>query len=444
MSLAPDESSALTGRSALELVDLVRAGQISVTEVVVAHLELIYDVDRELNALVVIDAEHALASAAVLDDRLRRGQSTGPLAGVPFVVKDNLDVHAQVTTSGSRSGPDVVAIADAPVVRRLRRAGAVLLGRANMDEFAMGASTQTSAFGPTRNPVDPRRSPGGSSGGSAAAVAAGLAPLSIGTDTGGSVREPASQCGIVGMAPSHGSVPMRGIAPFAPDFDRVGPLARTVADARRLLEVMRGAPLATSSSRPRVGVIAELVGRPNRDEVLLPFGGWLEELRANGIETTEVSVPDAPAALSAYMILTTVASVAWLEPVVASAGAGEEVLRRHRQGLHLLRTGSDQIERALGVRRRLQEQLAAALVAAPTLVSPTMPTTAPLLDEVGAADLADPMAAPYTDCWTVVANLARLPALSVPMSTAGLPAGAMLMGAAGSDGDLLDLAERLR
>ncbi len=160
------------------------------------------------------------------------------------MVKDNIDVHGQVTACGSRAHEGVVALADAPVVRRLRRAGAILVGRANMDELAMGASTQTSANGPTRNPVDVRRSPGGSSGGCAAAVAAGMVPLAVGTDTGGSIREPASQCGVVGMAPSPGLVPIDGVVPFAPGLDRVGPLARTVEDAAAMLAVMAGSPAA--------------------------------------------------------------------------------------------------------------------------------------------------------------------------------------------------------
>ena len=170
-----------------------------------------------VNALVHVDAERRTRPRRpVSTSDLRRGQPVGPLAGVPFVVKDNIDVHGQVTACGSRAHQGVVATADAPVVRRLRRAGAILLGRANMDELAMGASTQTSANGPTRNPVDVRRSPGGSSGGCAAAVAAGMVPLAVGTDTGGSIREPASQCGVVGMAPSPGLVPHRRRGPVRP------------------------------------------------------------------------------------------------------------------------------------------------------------------------------------------------------------------------------------
>ncbi len=363
------------------------------------------------------------------------------------MVKDNIDVRGQVTASGSRAHDGVPASGDAPVVRRLREAGAILLGRANMDELAMGASTQTSANGPTRNPVDVRRSPGGSSGGCAAAVAARLVPLAVGTDTGGSIREPASQCGVVGMAPSPGLVPIDGVVPFAPGLDRVGPLARTVADAAAMLAVMAGSsgPEGADPPRhPRVAVVEELVGARNRPEVLVAFDAWLDRLRLNGVEVLRVSVPDAPGALSAYMTLTSFAALAWLEPYVSSGRAGEELLRRHEYAIELREHGLDTLAEAANLQHRLRAQVDEALTHADVLVSPTMPTAAPLLHgAITPEDLADPLAAPYTDCWTVVANLAGVPALSVPCPTDGLPVGAMLMGGVGTDSDLLTLAAAL-
>ena len=257
-----------------DLARLVLSREISAEEVAVAHLQRIAEMNPAVNGLVLVDWENALTEAARLDRDLERGRTPGPLAGVPFVVKDNIDVHGQVTACGSRAHQGVVASADAPVVRRLRRAGAILVGRANMDELAMGASTQTSANGPTRNPIDVRRSPGGSSGGCAAAVASGMVPLAVGTDTGGSIREPASQCGIVGMAPSPGLVPIDGVVPFAPGLDRVGPLARTVDDASAMLAVMADSPAAGEDGaprHPRVAVVEELVGDRNRPEVLSAF-----------------------------------------------------------------------------------------------------------------------------------------------------------------------------
>jgi aspartyl-tRNA(Asn)/glutamyl-tRNA(Gln) amidotransferase subunit A len=430
-----------------ELTRLVLAHDLSAEEVTVAHLRGIAELNPDLNALVHVDADHALAAAVRLDDDLRRGRRPGPLAGVPFVVKDNIDVHGQVTACGSRAHQGEAALADAPVVRRLRLAGAILLGRANMDELAMGASTQTSANGPTRNPVDVRRSPGGSSGGCAAAVAAGMVPLAVGTDTGGSIREPASQCGVVGMAPSPGLVPLDGVVPFAPGLDRVGPLARTVEDAAAMLAVMAGStdPRAGAPPRhPRVAVVEELVGGRNRPEVLAAFDSWLDGLRRHGVEVVRVSVPDAPGALAAYMTLTSFAALTWLEPYVSSGLAGEELLRRHQYALELREHGLDTLAEAANLQHRLRAQVDEVLTHADVLVSPTMPTSAPLLHgAITPEELADPLADPYTDCWTVVANLAGVPALSVPCPTDGLPVGAMLMGGAGTDSDLLTLAAAL-
>ena len=396
-----------TSLPAVELARLVSTGELSAVDVVDAHLRSVHALDGALNALVRVDADEALRAAARADERVRHRRPVGPLAGVPFVVKDNIDVHGQETASGSRAHPGVVAMADAPVVRHLREAGAILIGRANMDELAMGASTQTSSHGPTRNPVDRRRSPGGSSGGSAAAVAACFVPLAVGTDTGGSIREPASQCGVVGMAPSDGLVSLDGVVPFAPGLDRVGPLARTAADTAAMLAAMSGRSLDAAAPVRRVAVVEELVSPRNRPEVLAAFEEWLAQVRELGVDVSHVSIPDAPDALAAYMTLTSVASIEWLEPYVASELAGEELVRRYHYGLDLREHGGDTIAQAEAVQRRLTAEIAAALGSVDALVSPTMPTAAPLLfGEITPEELADPLAAPYTDCWTVVANLA--------------------------------------
>ena len=428
----------LTRLPATTLAAAVRDRSLPALEVARAHLARI--AADTSNAVVLVDEAATLAAATRVDS----DPAGLPLAGVPFVVKDNLDVAGQVTVAGSRAHTGVPAPADALVVRRLREAGAVLLGRANMDELAMGASTQTSAYGPTRNPYDARRSPGGSSGGCASALGGRLAPLALGTDTGGSIREPASQCGVVGMAPSPGLVPMDGVLPFAPALDRTGPMARTVRDAALVLGVLAGHALAPPRPVRRVGVVEELVGGRNRAEVLGAFATWTAGLEAHGVELVTVSVPDAPAALEAYMRLTSVAALDWLEAWLATGRAGEEVVRRHELAREILADGSG-LREAEAVRDRVGEQVRAALEVAPVLVSPTMPTTAPLLfGSISPEDLADPMAAPYTDCWTVVANLAGVPALSVPapVPPGSAPVGAMLMGAAGSDADLLALADQ--
>jgi aspartyl-tRNA(Asn)/glutamyl-tRNA(Gln) amidotransferase subunit A len=442
----------LTDLGATRLAALVTAREVSVVEVVQAHLDRIAATEPTVRALVHVDGADALDRARRLDVRRAEGADLGPLAGVPVVVKDNVDVRGQQTTCGSKAF-GAAARVDAEVVHRLRAAGAVVVGRSNMDELAMGASTQTSAYGRTHNPHDPRRSAGGSSGGSAAALAAHQVPLSIGTDTGGSVREPASQCGVVGMAPTPGLVPMRGVVPFAPGLDRVGPLARTVEDTALLLSVIGGRPgLAAATAAPdvrglRVGVPAELRTSRNEVGVLARLDATVELLRALGAEVVTVSAPAAGRALATYLTITSAASVPVLAPYVRTGLAGAEVERRYAWGLELLRENPSPLEVAQVAREILAGQVTEALDCCDLLLSPTMPTTAPLLEgHASAEDLADPMAAPYTDCWTVVANLVGLPAVSVPSGRSaedGMPVGTMLMGRPRSDHLLLRAAAAL-
>ena len=442
----------LTTLPAHRLAALVRAGEIGAVEVARAHLDRTAELEPSTRALVHLDPDVVLEQARRLDQRRSAGRTLGPLAGVPVVLKDNIDVRGQVTSCGSRTA-EAPARVDAAVTRRLRRAGAVLLGRGNMDELALGASTQTSAFGRSHNPHDVRRSAGGSSGGSAAAVAAHEAPLAVGTDTGGSVREPASQCGLVGMAPSPGVVPMRGVVPFAPGLDRVGPLARSVRDLAQLLAVMTARPRlagavdATDVRGLRVGVVEELRGPRNQAGVLARLDVVLAALTDLGVELVPVSAPAAGRALPTYMTVTSASAVTVLEPYVRTGLAGPEVLRRYEWGIELLDELPGRLEAAEAARRTLHGQVLEALAGCDLLVSPTMPTTAPLLDgHASPEDLADPLAAPYTDCWTVVANLVGLPALSLPSGrslTDGMPVGTMLMGLPRSDHLLLGVAAAL-
>ena len=448
----PAPGGRLTDRSARELAALVRDGRVSAVEIARAHLDRVAEAEPWTRALVHVDAEDVLAQAAAVDVRRAQGRSTGPLAGVPVVVKDNVDVRGQVTGCGSKAhrGP---ARVDSDVVRRLRRAGALLLGRGNMDELAMGASTQTSASGRTLNPHDVRRSAGGSSGGSAAAVAAHESPLSVGTDTGGSIREPASQCGTVGMAPSPGVVSMRGVVPFAPGLDRVGPLARSVPDAALLLSVLGGRPRLARATDDldvrglRVGVPEELRSSRNQPGVLARLDAVLDVVRALGAVVVPVSAPAAGRALATYMTVTSAASVPVLGPYVRTGLVGPEVERRYRWGLELLRELPSPLEVAQVARQVLHGQVSAALDGCDLLLSPTMPTTAPVLDgHLSPEDLADPLAAPYTDCWTVVANLVGLPAVSLPSGRSpddGMPVGTMLMGRPRTDHLLLRVAAAL-
>lgn len=450
---------ALTSMPATMLARLVAAGDLGAEEITAAHLQRIADVDRDLNAFVYVDGDGALAAARRIDSARRRGRPLGPLAGVPLVVKDNFDIRRQTTSCGSRAHAGVLALRNARAVARVVAAGAVLLGRTNMDELAMGASTLTSAFGPTRNPWDVRRSPGGSSGGSAAAVAAGLAPLAIGSDTGGSIREPAAQCGVVGMAPSPGAVPVGGMVPFAPDLDRVGPLARNVGDAALLLSVLAGRPdLAVGAASAhgslvglRVGVVTQLCDERNSAAVQAGLHRTLERLACLGVQTVRVSLPATTAALEAYLHLTSAACVPLIAAYVRTGNAGPEVVRRYEIGQALRTQDRDALARARSIRDELRAQTASALRSCDVLLSPTMPATAPVLPDLDAsgrsvADLDDPLAAPYTDCWTVGANVAGTAALSVPAGRSaddGMPVAVMLAGAAGSDARLLNLGAAL-
>jgi aspartyl-tRNA(Asn)/glutamyl-tRNA(Gln) amidotransferase subunit A len=268
-------SPSLADLTAHELADRFAAGQATAVQATEAALERIAATDDRLHAFLTVTGDQALADARRVDQARERGERLGPLAGVPLALKDVLVTKGVRTTAGSRILDEFVPPYDATVVRRLREAGVVILGKTNMDEFAMGSSTENSGFGATRNPWDPTRVPGGSSGGSAAAVAAGQAPLGIGTDTGGSIRQPAALCGIVGLKPTYGLVSRYGLIAFASSLDQVGPLTRDVRDAAHLLEVIAGHDPMDSTSIPdaptdvtsrladgvdglRVGVVGEL------------------------------------------------------------------------------------------------------------------------------------------------------------------------------------------
>ena len=453
-----DSVDALITRSAADLADALASGETTSVALTQACLDRIRAVDGGpegdgIHAFLHVDADGALAQAAASDARRAAGEPASPLDGVPIAVKDVLATEGLPTTCGSRILQGWVPPYDATVVARLKAAGLPILGKTNMDEFAMGSSTEHSAYGPTANPWALDRVPGGSSGGSAAAVAAHEAPLAVGTDTGGSVREPASQCGLVGMAPSPGVVPMRGVVPFAPGLDRVGPLARSVRDLAQLLAVMTARPRlagavdATDVRGLRVGVVEELRGPRNQAGVLARLDVVLAALTDLGVELVPVSAPAAGRALPTYMTVTSASAVTVLEPYVRTGLAGPEVLRRYEWGIELLDELPGRLEAAEAARRTLHGQVLEALAGCDLLVSPTMPTTAPLLDgHASPEDLADPLAAPYTDCWTVVANLVGLPALSLPSGrslTDGMPVGTMLMGLPRSDHLLLGVAAAL-
>lgn len=448
--------------SATALAAAVRRGEVSAVEVVEAHLARVGEVEPHLHALLDVHADGAWAAARAVDAARAAGRPPGPLAGVPVVVKDNIAVRGRRRSCASLALRADRRAADAEVVRRLRLAGAVVLGSANLDEFAMGASTETSAFGASRNPHDLARTPGGSSGGSAAAVAGLEVPLAVGTDTGGSVREPAAQCGLLGLAPSPGTVPVHGVVPFAPDLDRVGTLARTTADLTVLTAVLVGGDAAAAGvggdpAAPglRVGLVTQMCGESNRADVLERLAVVVAALEDAGAEVAEVAWPSARTALAPYYAVSSVGAVPALARHVGTRLVGPEAMRRYHAGLDMLDGepllgGGPLPDGAVGPtlaeareqQRVLRAEAGDALDGCDVLLSPTMPVTAPRLG--GHVD--DPLTPPRTDWWTVQANLVGAAAVSVPCgrsATDGMPVGVQAMARAGDDHVLLRFAALL-
>jgi aspartyl-tRNA(Asn)/glutamyl-tRNA(Gln) amidotransferase subunit A len=461
--------SELTRMTASGLAAAIAAGQVSAVEVTEAHLARIDRVDPRVHAFLHIAADGARAAARAVDERRAAGAALGPLAGVPLALKDVFTTQDMPTTCGSRILDGWLPPYDATVTRRLRQAGVVVLGKTNMDEFAMGSSTENSAFGPSRNPWDLSRVPGGSSGGSSAAVAAFEAPLGIGTDTGGSIRQPAAVCGVVGVKPTYGGSSRYGVVAFASSLDSPGPLARTVLDAALLHEVMSGHdPLdATSIDVPvppvvaaarqadvsglRIGVVTELSGDGYQPGVLARFGEAVELLESLGAKIVDVSCPHFSYALPAYYLIAPSECSSNLarfdgmryglrvgddgtrsaEEVMAltrAEGFGAEVKRRIMLGTYALSSGyyDAYYGKAQQVRTLITRDFEAAFEQVDVLVSPTTPTTAFPIGE--RAD--DPLAMYLADLCTIPSDLAGNAALSVPCGLApedGLPVGLQIM-----------------
>ena len=315
--MAPDTGSPGT---AVAIAEDVRAGSRSARDVLDVHLAAIDEREGEIHAFNLVLADEARAAADAIDARVAAGEDPGPLAGVPVALKDNLCTRGIPTTCSSKILEGWQPPYDATVVTRLAEAGAVLVGKTNLDEFAMGSSTENSAFGPTRNPRDTSRVPGGSSGGSTAAVAAGFAAVGLGSDTGGSIRQPAALCGVVGLKPTYGLVSRYGLVAFASSLDQIGPLTHTVADAARVLEVIGGHDAMDSTSIPqalppisatlgdgvtglRIGLVAELMGEGIAPDVAARVRQAAEALEAAGATVGEASVPAVTYGLSAYYLI---------------------------------------------------------------------------------------------------------------------------------------------
>ncbi len=465
-------------RTIAELAHGLRAGEFSAVEVTEAFLRRIEALDGRLNSFITVTAERALEQARAADERLRRGGG-GPLTGVPVAHKDIFCTDGVRTSCASRMLDSFVAPYDATVVERLRDAGAVMLGKTNMDEFAMGSSNETSFYGPVRNPWDTERVPGGSSGGSAAAVAARLVPGATGTDTGGSIRQPAALCGITGLKPTYGRVSRWGMIAFASSLDQGGPMARTAEDVALLLGAMAGFDPrdSTSVDRPVPDYAAELA-RPLRGlRVGLPreyFGEGLEAgvreaveaavrvLESEGAEVREISLPTTPLAVPAYYVVAPAeasSNLARYDGVrygyrcedprdledlymrTRGEGFGAEVKRRILVGTYTLSAGyyDAYYLKAQKVRRLIRDDFVRAFEEVDVIAGPTSPTTAFRLGE----RLDDPVTMYLSDVYTIAANLAGLPALSMPVGFAGgLPVGMQLIGRHFEEGRLLNVAHQ--
>ena len=472
----------LTRMSAAALAAAVAAGEVSAAEVAGAHLARIEAVDDQVHAFLHVAGEQARAAAREVDRRRAAGEVLGPLAGVPLALKDVLTTVDMPTTCGSAILAGWRPPYDATVTRRLREAGVVILGKTNMDEFAMGSSTENSAFGPTHNPWDLSRVPGGSSGGSSAAVAAWEAPLAIGTDTGGSIRQPAAVCGVVGTKPTYGGSSRYGLVAFASSLDTPGPLARTVLDAALLHEVMSGYDPcdATSVNAPvppvvaaarqadvsglTVGVVSEFSGDGYQPGVMARFTETVELLESLGAKVTEVSCPHFSYALPAYYLIAPsecssnlarfdamryglrvgddgTRSAEEVMSLTRAQGFGAEVKRRIMLGTYALSSGyyDAYYGKAQQVRTLVIADFQAAFERVDVLVSPTSPTTAFPIGE--RAD--DPMAMYLADLCTIPADLAGNAAISVPCGLApedGLPVGFQIMAPALADDRLYRVA----
>lgn len=475
----------LTRKSASELVDLLASKQVSSVEVTQAHLDRTAAVDGAVHSYLHKSPESALATAAEIDRRRAAGEALHPLAGLPIAVKDNLTTTDAPTTSGSKILEGWIPQYDATVVAKLRAAGMPILGKTNLDEFAMGSSTEFSAWGPSRNPWDLDRIPGGSGGGSSSVVASFQAPIAIGSDTGGSIRFPAAVTGTVGTKPTYGAVSRYGLIALASSLDQIGPVSRNVLDAALLQDVIAGYDKHDSTSLPeslgsmveaakkldvkgmRIGVIKELSGAGFQPGVKARFDESLALLQGAGAEIVEVSCPSFEYAIAAYyLILPAEASSnlakfdsvrfglrvtpegnPTIERVMAAtreAGFGPEVKRRIILGTYALSSGAyDQYYgAALKVRTLIQRDFDAAFAKADVLVSPTAPTTAFKLGE----KLEDPLAMYLNDIATIPANLAGIPGMSIPNGLAaedGLPVGIQLLAPARADARLYQVGAAL-
>jgi aspartyl-tRNA(Asn)/glutamyl-tRNA(Gln) amidotransferase subunit A len=456
-------STSRVAGSAAAVAESVRSGSVTASQMLEEALAQIAARESEIHAFVTVDEHGARSQAAAVDAAVASGEDPGLLAGVTVALKDNMCTRGLRTTCSSRILENWHPPYDATVAERLRAAGAVVVGKTNLDEFAMGSSTENSAFGPTRNPVDTKRVPGGSSGGSTAAVAAGMATVALGSDTGGSIRQPAAFCGVVGMKPTYGLVSRYGLIAFASSLDQIGPITNTVVDSAIVFEAIAGHDPrdSTSLDRPsprlvpmcdrdvddlRIGIVTELTDGAE-SEISAAVARVADSLSASGAKVEEVSIPEVRHGLSAYYLLAPSEAssnlarydgvryglrvdgpdVEAMNSATRAAGFGAEVKRRIMLGTFALSSGyyDAYYGHAQKVRTIIIDGLDAAYQKVDVLIGATTPTTA---FELG-AKTGYPLAMYLSDLFTVPSNLAGHPAISVPFgsSSEGLPIGVQVL-----------------
>ncbi len=456
----------ITEMTAAQLSAAIRAGKTTAVEAAEAVLSQIEKEDKKYNCYVTVDRDGALAQAAAVQEKIEAGELTGPLAGVPVAVKDNICTEGLRTTCSSKILHNFVPTYTAEAVKNLQKAGAVILGKTNMDEFAMGSTTETSAYGPTKNPRNPEHVPGGSSGGSAAAVAAGECIYAIGSDTGGSIRQPASYCGVVGMKPTYGTVSRYGLIAYGSSLDQIGPLTRNVTDCAAVLEALASHDTkdSTSVSRDdtdftaaltedvkgmRIGIPNDYLGEGLDDEVRTVVLQAAEVLADRGAVVERFDLSLVEYAIPAYYTIAAAEASSNLERFDGikygyrteeyaglhnmykksrSEGFGEEVKRRIMLGSFVLSSGyyDAYYLKALKVKALIKKAFDEAFAKYDLILGPVAPTTAPKLGE----SLADPIQMYLGDIYTIAVNLAGLPGISVPcgQDSNGLPIGLQLIG----------------
>jgi aspartyl-tRNA(Asn)/glutamyl-tRNA(Gln) amidotransferase subunit A len=454
----------VSGLTADKLVSLYRNRDLSVTEVVESVFERIEEMEGKIHAFITLMRDRALEDARRLDARIAAGEALEPLAGVPIAIKDNINVREVPTTCGSRSLEGFVPPYSATAVERVRGAGAIVIGKTNLDEFAMGSSTENSAFFATRNPYDPERVPGGSSGGSAAAVASGMSVLALGSDTGGSIRQPASFCGVVGLKPTYGRVSRYGLVAFASSLDQIGPFSKTVREAAQVLEVIAGFDHYDSTSTDtsvdeivkgldapikaiRIGVPREYFVSGLDPEVRSAVERAIGLYESMGCIVEEISLPHTEYAIATYYIIATAeassnlarydgvrygrrekgTTLGEMYRTTRMAGFGKEVKRRILLGTYALSAGyyDAYYSQALKARTLIMRDFHKAFERVDVILAPTSPTVAFKIGE----KTSDPLAMYLSDIFTITGNLSGLPAVSIPCgkNSQRLPIGLQLL-----------------